>query len=146
MEQRRSLESSRPSLLRATTLFALSGVVSSVLVSAAVVYLLGWHDTKFQGSLGSAFEVELLGMAIGLVAAVILFLLTVWIRVRGEQLSPASTWRAVVLGACFPIGLAVLGRALQHLDPESAASMISAVGYLALYPVVGALLVKKHSS
>jgi hypothetical protein len=123
-------------LRRISAAFVVGGAVSAIIASLVSVYVLGWYDSKFQQSLNSALQVELLGMAISLLIASAVFILVAAIRVRGERISSGSVWTAMILGSGFPIGLLLVARILAQFDPESLTGMITGWAYVLLYPSI----------
>jgi hypothetical protein len=122
--------------------FLIAGALSAFAVSVVAVYVLGWHDSKFDNALNSALQVALLGMAFSLLVAGVVFVLVLAIRARGQG-GFASTWRARVLGAAYPLGIVLLERVLLNFDPESTANFVIASAYLVVYPAAAAFTLKR---
>jgi hypothetical protein len=136
-------EGQQSSVWRLVIAFVVAGAICGIISSIVAVYVLGWHDSKFQNALNSALQVGLLDLALSLIVASIVFLVVVAARARWGGIASNSVGLVVVLGGLYPVGVLLLGQALGRMNPESLISMATALGFMILYPAIAAFAVKK---
>lgn len=141
LTQHLALGSRQSAVWQLVAAFVISGAICSAIARILGVYVLGWHDSKFEQSPSSAIQVGLWDIGLSLVLATVVFALVLKARIRRGR--GGSIWLAVILGAVYPIGYLPVERALMHLDPESALTIAAAIAYVVLFPAIAAFGIKK---
>jgi hypothetical protein len=129
--------------VRALAWFSAGAVTFAIIGSVFVVFVLQWYDPKYQDALLSALQVQLMGMAVFVIGAILVLGAVLMFRTRGRAGSTAGTRVAWIAGVIFPLGVLLLGQLLHDVEPESLVNPLVGWGFMIAYPLVAGFLIER---
>jgi hypothetical protein len=132
----------RPTV-KALAWFSTGAIAIAVIGSIFTVFVLHWYDPKYQDALIAALQIQLMGLAILIAAAILVLGVVISLRAHGKSRLHANARVAWITGIAFPIGALILGPIMQGVDPESVVNPLVGWGYTIVYPLIAGFLISK---